>query len=289
MKIIHSFLAIMALSLVFVSCESDFVPPHEAVPKGGFVRFDAEVEGISFVMDLIKESNPVFSAPITAPSNNVSLYELSFNLVSTKGTAGPFIIASITSFPATLSFSAQDLANAAGISLPELKGRLDFKAAVTRDDGVIFTFDDSTGDLNNPGERQAMEFSIALVCPSALAGTFDYVGSNMVANGTPCGSTSLTGTVTWTETGPGVYETTDASFGQFADCYGDTPAVGLSISDSCDLISVTGSDQYGDSYTYTIISIDGSSMTMEWTNTFKDGGTVVLTRQDGKDWPQLGS
>ena len=44
------------MALVFVSCESDFVPPHEAVPKGGFVRFDAEVESLNFVMDLTKES-----------------------------------------------------------------------------------------------------------------------------------------------------------------------------------------------------------------------------------------
>ena len=181
------------------------------------------------------------------------------------------------------------MAKAAGIELAELKGRLDFNAAVTREDGTIFTFSDFTGDLNNPGQRQAMQFSISLVCPSDLAGTLDYVHTSMVANGTPCGSASLTGTVTWTETGPGLYETTDASFGQFADCYGDTPAVGLSINDSCDLISVVGSDQYGDAYTYDIISIEGPTMTIEWTNTFNDGGTVVLTRQDGKDWPQLGS
>lgn len=289
MKIIQSLLTIMALSLVFTSCESDFVPPHEAVPKGGFVRFDSEVESISFVMDLTKESNPVFSAPIMAPSNNVSAYELSFNLVSTKGVAGPFVIANITTLPTTVSFTAEEVAQAASIDLADLKGRLDFKAKVTREDGTIFTFDDFTGDLNNPGQRQAMQFSISLVCPSDLAGTFDYVSTNMVANGTPCGSSSLTGTVTWTESGAGVYTTTDASFGQFADCYGDDPATGLSINDSCDLISVAGSDQYGDSYTYTVISIDGPSMTLQWANTFKDGGTVVLTRQDGKDWPQLGS
>lgn len=289
MKIIHSFLAIMALSLVFVSCESDYVPPHESVPKGGFVRFDAEVESINFVMDLTKESNPVFSAPIIAPSDNVSAYDLSFNLVSTAGVAGPFNIANITSLPTTLSFDAETVAKAAGIDLADLKGRLDFNAQVTREDGTIFTFNDFTGDLNNPGQRQAMQFSVSLVCPSDLAGTLDYVQTNMVANGTPCGQSSISGTVTWTETGPGLYATDDASFGQFGDCYGDTPAAGLSINDSCDLISVVGSDQYGDAYTYNIISIDGPTLTLEWTNTFQDGGTVVLTRQDGKDWPQLGS
>ena len=289
MKIINSFLAILALSIVFVSCESDFVPPHESVPKGGFVRFDVEVESISFVMDLTKETNPVFTAPIMAPSDNVIAYDLSFNLVSTQGVAGPFTIASITSLPTNLTFDAETVAKAAGVNLEDLKGRLDFNAEVTREDGTVFTFGDFTGDLNNPGQRQAMQFSVSLVCPSDLAGTFDYVQTNMVANGATCGQSSISGTVTWTETAPGLYATDDASFGQFGDCYGDTPAAGLSINDSCDLISVAGSDQYGDGYTYKVISVEGSSLTLEWTNTFKDGGTVVLTRQDGKDWPQLGS
>nr|MBX2874404.1 hypothetical protein [Saprospiraceae bacterium] len=173
--------------------------------------------------------------------------------------------------------------------LADLKGRLDFNAEVTREDGTVFTFDDFTGDLNNPGQRQAMQFSVSLVCPSDLAGTFDYVQTNMKANGANCGQASISGTVTWTETGAGLYATDDASFGQFGDCYGDNPAAGLSINDSCDLISVAGSDQYGDGYTYDVISVEGPTLTLEWTNTFNDGGTVVLTRQDGKDWPQLGS
>lgn len=289
MKRIQSLLAVAALSLVFFACESDFVPPHESVPKGGFVRFDSEVESINFVMDLTVESNPIFTASIMAPSNNVKAYDLTFDLVSTQGVAGPFTIANITTLPSTLSFDAEAVAKAAGINLADLKGRLDFNAAVTREDGTIFTFDDFTGDLNNPGQRQAMQFSISLVCPSDLAGTFDYVQTNMVANGTGCGSSSLAGTVTWAESGAGMYTTTDASFGQFADCYGDTPAAGLTINDSCDLLSVSGADQYGDAYTYKVISVDGPNLTLEWTNTFDDGGTVVLTRQDGKDWPQLGS
>ncbi len=289
MKIIHSFFTLLALSVVFVSCESDFVPPHEAVPKGGFVRFDAEVESINFVMDLTQESNPVFSAPIIAPSDNVIAYDLTFNLVSTQGVAGPFTIANITSLPTTLTFDAETVAKAAGVNLADLKGRLDFNAEVTREDGTVFTFNDFTGDLNNPGQRQAMQFSVSLVCPSDLAGTFDYVQTDMKANGNTCGQPPISGTVTWTETGAGLYATDDASFGQFANCYGDAPATGLSINDSCDLISVAGSDQYGDGYTYKVLSVDGPTLTLEWTNTFNDGGKVVLTRQDGKDWPQLGS
>ena len=80
------------------------------------------------------------------------------------------------------------------------------------------------------------------------------------------------------------YSTTDASFGNFAVCYGDTPALGsISIVDDCGFLWVDGVDQYGDSYTYTItnscgvatadvgtpsgnetIIIDGSDSVIKW-------------------------
>lgn len=278
-------------ALIFGSCESEFIPYHESVPKGGFVRFDTEVESINFVMDLLQDPNPVFEAPITAPADNVSSYKLTFKLVTAAGTLGPFDLLEIRSLPSMLSFSAQDVAEAAGLPLQRLKGRLDFDAQVTREDGVVFTFNDFTGDLNNPGQRQAMRFSITLVCPSDLAGTFDFVHTNQVTGpgGGPCAQEPLTGTVTWTETGPGQYSTTDASFGLFPNCWADVPVTSVTINDSCDLLSTSGVDQYGDSYTYTVMSVNGPKLTLSWVNTYGDGGTVELTRQDGKDWPQLAS
>lgn len=291
MKKTFFYIPLCIVALFFVGCESDFVPFHESVPKGGFVRFDAEVENINFVLDLTRDPNPVFEAPITAPSDNVSMYDLNFTLATATGTFGPFDLVEIQNFPANLTFTAQDVANAAGVELANLKGRLDFNAEVTREDGTVFTFSDFTGDLNNPGQRQAMQFSVNLVCPSDLAGTFDFVHTNQVTGpgGGPCTEITLTGTVTWTEVGPGQYSTTDGSFGLFPNCWADVPVTGVTINDSCDLISVSGVDQYGDSYTYTITAVDGTSLTIEWENTYGDGGTVVLTRQDGKNWPQLAS
>lgn len=282
---------LLVIALFFGGCESEFVPFHDSVPKGGFVRFDGEVESINFLMDLINEANPVFEAPIIAPSDNVSAYTLTFRLKTAAGTFGPFDFLEIRTLPAMLTFSAQEVADAAGLPLEDLKGRLDFDAKVTREDGTIFTFDDFTGDLNNPGQRQAMRFSVNLLCPSDLSGTFDYVHTNQVTGpgGGPCTEATLTGTVTWEEIGPGQYSTTDATFGLFPNCWADVPVTGPVINDSCDLISLSGSDQYGDSYTYTILSIEGAKLTLAWENTYGDGGTVELTRQDGKNWPQLAS
>lgn len=284
-------MALCIVALYLAGCKSEFVPFHEEVPKGGFVRWDAEVENLNFSLDLTAEANPVFEAPIMAPSDNVSSYKLDFVLATATGNFGPYELLEIRTLPTTLTFTAQDVAGAAGVELENLKGRLDFEAEVTREDGTVFTSSDFTGDLSNPGQRQAMKFSVGLVCPSDLAGTFDYVHTNQVtgAGGGPCEEEPLRGTVTWEEIGPGQYSTTDGSFGLFPNCWADNPVTGITINDSCDLLSTSGSDQYGDSYEYTVVSIEGPVMVLSWVNTYGDGGTVELTRQDGKDWPLLAS
>lgn len=283
-------IALCIVALYLGGCESEFTPFHDGIPKGGFVRWDSEVELLNFSLDLTAEDNPVFEAPIVAPSNNVSSYKLNFVLATATGNFGPFELLEIRSLPASLTFSAQDVANAAGVELANLKGRLDFDAEVTRDDGTVFTFNDFTGDLSNPGQRQAMRFSVGLVCPSDLGGTFDYVQTTQVrGDGGACAEATISGTVTWAEIGPGQYSTTDGTFGLFANCYADDPVTAITINDSCDLLSTSGADQYGDSYTYNVVSIDGPVLVLDWVNTYGDGGTVTLTRQDGKDWPQLAS
>ncbi len=129
---------------------------------------------------------------------------------------------------------------------------------------------------------------IGVVCPSDIGGTFDYVSTNFVrGDGGSCSETGATGTVTWSVSGDGRYTTSDASFGLFATCYGDDPATGPSVLDTCERLSTSGSDQYGDTYTYSIVEINGPVMTLNWSNTYGDAGTVVLTRQDGNDWPPL--
>lgn len=131
----------------------------------------------------------------------------------------------------------------------------------------------------------------AIICVSDLAGTFDYVQTEMTPGpgGGACPA-EITGTVTWTEESPGKYLTTDLTFGMFPSaCWNDNPANSASarVLDQCNTIKVAGADQYGDTYTYEFVSFNGASLTLKWNNTYGDKGTVVLTRQDGKVWPVL--
>lgn len=141
-------------------------------------------------------------------------------------------------------------------------------------------------------EEATCSVNWSVVCESDLAGTFDYVSTNYVQGGGGGAQPgTFTGTVTWEEVATGKYSTTDASFGQFTNVWGDSPAVGddMVIQDACNVLTISGGDQYSDTYTYRIVSVDGPVMTINWNNTYGDAGTVVLTRQDGRDWPALRS
>jgi len=128
-------------------------------------------------------------------------------------------------------------------------------------------------------------YSWGVVCLSELGGTYSYVTTNMSLNGAAYAGT-LNGTGTLTEGSEGSYTLTDFSFGLFADGYDVGPAVGsLRLSDACDLLSYRGVDQYGDSYTLTVLSATPTVLRVSWTNTYGDAGTTELTRTDAKTWP----
>ena len=142
------------------------------------------------------------------------------------------------------------------------------------------------GLANGGGKNCYVDWSV--VCISELAGTYDYKQTNMVQGGGGPVAGEIVGTVTWTEAATGLYDITDASFGHFAFVWGDEPALGsLKLSDACNVLTLTGADQYGDTYTYSNIVVNGAVMTFNWSNTYGDSGTIELTRPDGSSWPNL--
>ena len=170
-------------------------------------------------------------------------------------------------------------------------------AYFTSDDAFTLTWAFTTADgryFDSWSDSVCSEFPGAncdikwgVICTSDLGGTFDYVQTDMFCPGT------VSGTVTWTETTEGVYVSTDYVFGSYAPCYNagpvssDKAGVTLKILDACNRISLSGADNYGDTYTYTIQKTEGTALTLKWENTYGEFGTVVLTRQDGKNWPAL--
>ena len=88
----------------------------------------------------------------------------------------------------------------------------------------------------------------------------------------------------------------DMSFGNFYACYGstaqgsmpnsDSAMPALTLVDACNVLSFKGSSQWGEVYSFSEITVNGSSLTLGWTNDYGEGGSTVITRDDG-DCPAL--
>lgn len=139
-------------------------------------------------------------------------------------------------------------------------------------------------------------YNANVVCPfngQSLAGTHTFVTTDMFRPGAnPCGGT-VTGTVTWGNTNTeGSYTTSDFSFGMFeSDCWNDGPATSSNarVVWFCSNLNTAGADQYGESWSYTIISVSGPTMVIEFVSTYQtgEGGVTTLTRAGGENWPSI--
>lgn len=191
------------------------------------------------------------------------------------GTAGdlsqPVSLTSVSSLPATISVTANEVLNALSLTADDIE----------IGDIVIFVFDATTASGTFRSNRfQEIPFS----CSSDLAGTYDYVSTTYF-----CSGPDLTGEVTITQVSSGKYTISDWSFGTYPECYGGPAANwgSLQLSDVCNVISVLGVDNYGDSWDILIQDVSGQDFTFTWSNTYGETGTVTLTTQDGSEWPPL--
>ncbi len=150
--------------------------------------------------------------------------------------------------------------------------------------------------LGNQFFNSPFVYNSNVVCPfneQSLAGEHTFVTTNMFIPGTnPCGGT-VTGSVIWGGTNTeGSYTTSDFSFGLFeSSCWGDSPATSTSarVVWFCSNLNTSGADQYGENWTYEIISVNGPEMVIEFVSTYLtgEGGVTTLTREGGEDWPAI--
>lgn len=182
------------------------------------------------------------------------------------------------------TFNSSSVVIPAGEYVTDLVLNLDYLNVPN--EGAVLILNLSGENVHEP--RSTYTLNISKLCSSFLEGEHSFVATNLIrggANTGPCNDVS--GTVVWTSLGDGLYSTSDASFGQFDSCWNDSPAVGPTFSHLCNSITVTSApDQYGDTYTYTIVSVVGPVMVINWVNTYGDSGTATITREGGVDWQE---
>ena len=84
----------------------------------------------------------------------------------------------------------------------------------------------------------------------------------------------------------------DISFGAYyagyaTDAQGNLPNCDLRLRDIDNKLSITGASQWGEVFSIENIVVDGATLSFKWTNDYGEGAEIVLTRDDGEDWPPL--
>ncbi|NNF22641.1 MAG: hypothetical protein HKN67_11925 [Saprospiraceae bacterium] len=142
----------------------------------------------------------------------------------------------------------------------------------------------TSADLELANDK-VVTYTFSITCESELAGTVDYTHFDNFAGQTLNGSTEIT----LAGMTPGIYRFEDFSFGAWTAAYGIDPPTGtLEFSHICGIVSMYGTDNYGDTWQMDeVVEADGPNFTFKWSNTYGEFGTVTLTRQDGENWPKL--
>lgn len=141
----------------------------------------------------------------------------------------------------------------------------------------------SSSDIEQT-DGSVVSLSLNLESSSNLAGTVNYVHSDNFAGEELTGSVEIIATQV-----PGDYLISDFSFGAWPAAYGiDPPSGTLKWTNICSSIKLTGTDNYGDVWQMDEILVsNGPEFKFTWSNTYGEFGTVSLTRNDGKLWPEF--
>ncbi|WP_147405095.1 MULTISPECIES: hypothetical protein [Aquimarina] len=239
------------------------------------------------------------------------------NLTTTEGLIRTLTIADFTTGPRNLpesvvTFTADELVAFTGVDESKIQGSDDFalRFKINLTDGRSFSEDDVNGNVSGGSYFSspfAYRSSISCDITESLADTYTYTVTSLQS--APGGRSQCqtdpgdlpSGTVTWSETDtPGEYSTSDISFGQFDNCYVDTfskiefdeilitwDCTNLKAGGTIETVENDTNKEIDFTYVYTIKETSGSDMTIDFSNSEGDRGTVVLTRPAGKVWPIL--
>jgi hypothetical protein len=303
------FLSVIAVLVAVTSCkdESKDPLPLELInnSNGAFLRQTAVTSGAFNFFDL---PNSKFQHTVeVSDAEKGGLFASIEYYVQFTDTGGPNskveklirTIAASEFTPSTKSglpskdvtFTLPETATTLGLTLSQIGAGDTFlyRQVIVMKDGKRFT-STNTSNAILQGAVYASPFRnlVAVACPSLLAGTYTYVMTTQklgVGGSLSACSPSKSGTVVLAGSA-GKYVLPDASFGMYACAYNDTPAVGLTLVDICNKLSISGVDQYSVVYTIDRVSVAGLNLTLEISNDYGDFYTVVITRTSGS-WPAL--
>ncbi|MFM1821320.1 MAG: hypothetical protein RLZZ402_1679 [Bacteroidota bacterium] len=189
---------------------------------------------------------------------------------------------------ADFTITAAEAIAAVGLTNAGISGgdAFEFRLILKDKFGRVFSSDNVTTNVAGaPFYDSPFQFPVSVICPSDLAGTYDFTATEQKSDYGTCAGGTYTGKTTWTKVGTSTsYTISDGTFGLYG-CQNDKYSGDVAISDACGVLSMGGVDQYGSPYSMKFISRTPELLTFSVTNGYGDFMIVQVKSNPGKPWP----
>jgi len=276
---LYIFLAMLVATLTTTACFDD--QGYDTLYNGNMVEFNAA-----------NLPNGLTSSFVRLNSTQTDNVDIQVNRVSTSGTGA--ITVNVEADPTSTAvegvhyrLASKSITIPAGefiakLPVTVLTGNID----PTETPNLVLKITSATG-AEVSANYSSLRVAIRVICPSDLKGTYTVFWEKL-QTGNGSGGPNQTATnfviaaadkVVITQVSAGLYQMDDMSFGMYPGIYRDAKPTGR-MRDNCTKLTglTTNVDQYSDPFTINgEVQADGK-LKIVWSNTWGDGGTVILTK-----------
>ena len=301
---------LMATALIFLSSCRDFVEPripYATFDTGAYLRTIARTSTTFNFFDLanskfaltleavdIEDGKTVQTVEIRVrhrrliPGVGLKYTPTSDALVKTLQASDFGPNADSRFLRASFQVTATEAIAAVGLTSADIQGGdvFEFRLVLNDKFGRRFSSDNVTTNVGGaPFYASPFQYPVSVICPSDLAGTYDFTASEQKSDYGTCAGGTFTGKTTWTKVGTSTrYLVSDGTFGLYG-CQGDVYKGDVGVSDACGVLSMSGVDGYGSPYSMKFISVTPELLTFSVTNGYDDFMVVKVKSNAGKPWP----
>ena len=310
MKMLRYSFGLMATALIFLSSCRDFVEPripYATFDTGAYLRTIARTSTTFNFFDLanskfaltleavdIEDGKTVQTVEIRVrhrrliPGVGLKYTPTSDALVKTLQASDFGPNADSRFLRASFQITATEAIAAVGLTAADIQGGdvFEFRLVLNDKFGRRFSSDNVTTNVGGaPFYASPFQYPVSVICPSDLAGTYDFTASEQKSDYGTCAGGTFTGKTTWTKVGTSTrYLVSDGTFGLYG-CQGDVYKGDVGVSDACGVLSMSGVDGYGSPYSMKFISVTPELLTFSVTNGYNDFMVVKVKSNAGKPWP----
>ena len=301
---------LMATALIFLSSCRDFVEPripYATFDTGAYLRTIARTSTTFNFFDLanskfaltleavdIEDGKTVQTVEIRVrhrrliPGVGLKYTPTSDALVKTLQASDFGPNADSRFLRASFQVTATEAIAAVGLTSADIQGGdvFEFRLVLNDKFGRRFSSDNVTTNVAGATfYASPFQYPVSVICPSDLAGTYDFTASEQKSDYGTCAGGTFTGKTTWTKVGTSTrYLVSDGTFGLYG-CQGDVYKGDVGVSDACGVLSMSGVDGYGSPYSMKFISVTPELLTFSVTNGYDDFMVVKVKSNAGKPWP----